>query len=469
MILIPNSWEVFIDGVSQGSFANPNNKIASLDLFPLAGNQFYVDDVCYEYSTTPINTYGCTDPIALNYNPIASIDDGSCIYTTGCGLDSTEMIVTITTDDFPLETSWQLVDQNGGGFFISPGDLTLPNYTYTWNICVPDSNCYQFTISDTYGDGLCGSCWGGTDGYYNVTYGGTTVSSSTVADFGSSETTFNLGNCSFSPSSCPNNDIEVIITINTDDYPTETSWFLMDQYGGGWTNVPLTSSFSNTTLIWTLCVPDTNCYTFTMLDAYGDGICCAWGSGSYDISYDGIAVGNGGSFAFAQEHCGIGMCTSNCQIVIPPTSITEGEPCGTDANHGCDDNWKISNFTIQNADDCSWGYIGDFCGPEFYPDLFVFMTKNSNYFYYSDYYLDTWYPNSFSMYAGQTTPALEIPTRSFYSLHMFLAKLIHMSLVLVMMMEGLFKFSWNNNDYLGSYTLPNSLTARNKFYYNIYW
>ena len=46
-----NSWEVFIDGVSQGSFANPNNKIASLDLFPLAGNQFYVDDVCYEYST----------------------------------------------------------------------------------------------------------------------------------------------------------------------------------------------------------------------------------------------------------------------------------------------------------------------------------------------------------------------------------------------------------------------------------
>ena len=260
-----NSWEVFIDGVSQGFFSNPTNQIASLDLYPLAGNQFYVDDVCYEYSTTPISTYGCTDPIALNYNSNATIDDGSCIYTSGCGLDSTEMIVTITTDDFPLETSWQLVDQNGGGFFISPGDLTIPNYTYTWPICVPDTNCYQFTISDTYGDGLCGSCWGGTDGYYNVTYGGTTVASSTVANFGSSETTFNLGNCSFPPSSCPNNDIEVIITINTDDYPTETSWFLMDQYGGGWTNVPLTSSFANTTLIWTLCVPDTNCYTFTML------------------------------------------------------------------------------------------------------------------------------------------------------------------------------------------------------------
>jgi len=90
--------------------------------------------------------------------------------------------------------------------------------------------------------------------------------------------------------------VEIIITINTDDYPTETSWFLMNQYGGGWTNVTITSSFDNTTLVWTICVPDTNCYTFTMLDAYGDGICCAWGSGSYNVTYGGNIVASGGSF-----------------------------------------------------------------------------------------------------------------------------------------------------------------------------
>ena len=77
-----NSWEVFIDGVSQGSFANPTNQIASLDLYPLSGNQFYVDDICFEYSTTPISTYGCTDSLAINYNASANIDDGSCIYCT---------------------------------------------------------------------------------------------------------------------------------------------------------------------------------------------------------------------------------------------------------------------------------------------------------------------------------------------------------------------------------------------------
>ena len=30
----------------------------------------------------PTDIYGCTDPNALNYNPNATIDDGSCIYDT---------------------------------------------------------------------------------------------------------------------------------------------------------------------------------------------------------------------------------------------------------------------------------------------------------------------------------------------------------------------------------------------------
>ena len=30
-----NIWEVFIDGVSQGSFSNSINQIASLDIFPI--------------------------------------------------------------------------------------------------------------------------------------------------------------------------------------------------------------------------------------------------------------------------------------------------------------------------------------------------------------------------------------------------------------------------------------------------
>ena len=31
-----------------------------------------------------IPDYGCTDPLAFNFSPIAIIDDGSCCYVSGC-------------------------------------------------------------------------------------------------------------------------------------------------------------------------------------------------------------------------------------------------------------------------------------------------------------------------------------------------------------------------------------------------
>jgi hypothetical protein len=43
--LTTNNWEVFIDGTSIGSFANGVNQIASIDIFPIQGNQFYVDNI----------------------------------------------------------------------------------------------------------------------------------------------------------------------------------------------------------------------------------------------------------------------------------------------------------------------------------------------------------------------------------------------------------------------------------------
>ena len=31
-----------------------------------------------EYADPPV--YGCTDPLATNYDPLATVDDGSCTY-----------------------------------------------------------------------------------------------------------------------------------------------------------------------------------------------------------------------------------------------------------------------------------------------------------------------------------------------------------------------------------------------------
>ena len=166
----------------------------------------------FQSSETSHNIGGCQSP------------------SSSCSANEQEFFISITTDNYPTETSWQLVDQNGGGWFINPGDLTQSNTTYTWSICVPDTNCYTFTILDTYGDGICCG-WG--SGSYFVNYGGSPIVSG--GSFLNSENTPSIGSCSFS--NCNSGESEVVITINTDDYPTETSWFLMDQFGGGWTNV----------------------------------------------------------------------------------------------------------------------------------------------------------------------------------------------------------------------------------------
>ena len=431
------------------SYCVPDTNCYSFKIFDIYG-----DGICCSYGNGSYQlTYGGNVMVsggAFTYSE-TTFNIGTCSgLSLVCPANEIELVISITTDDYPEETSWQLVDQNGGGWYINTADLSLPNTTYTWSLCVSDTNCYDFIIYDSFGDGICCS-WGG--GAYDVSYSGNTVVSG--GSFLSSETTSNIGYCSV-PASCPTGQSEIIITITTDDYPTETSWFLMNQYGGGWTNVPLSVVDANTTLTWTLCVPDTLCFTFTMLDSYGDGVCCAWGTGSYTLTYNAVQLASGGAFLSAEETCGIGMCTPNCQISIPPLVISEGEPCGTDANHGCDDNWKVSNFTITGVtDDWSWGYMTVLGVPvgEGNPDLYVYTTQNGNYFYYSDYYLDTWYPNSFSMFAGQSTPALEFPTQGLYNAPYVLGQSFSYNFSVYDDDDGAFSL-FGADDYIGNYILP---------------
>ena len=64
--LTNNIWELFINGISQGTFMNTVNKIASLDLYPIIGHEFYIDDVCFSYTPPPLSfnciNNSCVDP-----------------------------------------------------------------------------------------------------------------------------------------------------------------------------------------------------------------------------------------------------------------------------------------------------------------------------------------------------------------------------------------------------------------------
>ncbi|MAR21555.1 MAG: hypothetical protein CMD25_06345 [Flavobacteriales bacterium] len=56
--LSSNNWELFIDGVSQGSFSNPENKLSSVDYYTRSGDEYYIDDVSFSFTPAtlaPIN------------------------------------------------------------------------------------------------------------------------------------------------------------------------------------------------------------------------------------------------------------------------------------------------------------------------------------------------------------------------------------------------------------------------------
>ena len=90
-----------------------------------------------------------------------------------------------------------------------------------------------------------------------------------------------------------------IVTLNlvTDNYASETSWELTDSFGN---IIALNGSLSNASTYTTeIEIPSSDeCYTFTINDTYGDGICCAYGVGSYSITDDsGNTIISGGEFS----------------------------------------------------------------------------------------------------------------------------------------------------------------------------
>ncbi len=100
-----------------------------------------------------------------------------------------EVTVTITLDNYPEETAWSITNASGatvasGGTYAGQADGS----TVSVDLCLADG-CYDFTITDAYGDGICCSYGNGS---YTVSGGGSTYASG--GSFASSETTnFCLG------------------------------------------------------------------------------------------------------------------------------------------------------------------------------------------------------------------------------------------------------------------------------------
>ena len=99
---------------------------------------------------------------------------------------------------------------------------------------------------------------------------------------------------------CPQGEIEVVVTIVPDQFPSETSWELRDNQSN------LLASATNG-VGGSVCVDTSLCLEFTIFDTYGDGICCTYGNGSYNVTYGGTQIVSGGQFG-TEESTYLGGC-----------------------------------------------------------------------------------------------------------------------------------------------------------------
>ncbi len=81
--------------------------------------------------------------------------------------------------------------------------------------------------------------------------------------------------------------------LTTDDYGSETSVAVWKRRNNGSFNrlVYYADNFASAaTYTLDKCLKASGCYRLEIYDAYGDGLCCSFGQGSYQAYWDGAAV-----------------------------------------------------------------------------------------------------------------------------------------------------------------------------------
>ena len=279
----------------------------------------YIGDMAIDnISVNECATYGCTDPFASNYNPLATVDDGSCIPCT-----DNQITIIINTGNDGWQMDWNLTNSSGVVVASNCCVLNYPSNIDSMEVvelCLPD-DCYTMNMFDLFSGGSITSGYGWDGGTYEIWQTGP-VSSVVIA----SGTALNMGGvsgpagsdtigigvacpvygctdplaCNYNPlatindssctglsgcmdpfasnynpfatcddSSCiPCLDNQVTIIINTGNYAYEMDWNLTNSLGDTVASNCCVGNYLNYTDsmdVQSLCLPD-DCYSMNMWD-----------------------------------------------------------------------------------------------------------------------------------------------------------------------------------------------------------
>ena len=246
--------------------------------------------------------------------------------------EGVEVKVDIFTDDWSEETSWEIKDATNS-IIEKRNSFPLKRKLYEDYVCLPQTDTcegseYTFAIYDAHGDGLCCN-WG--EGYYTVTILGDVVASG--SSFASSATaslcrqSYSTNTPSVTPSLTPSvtpslsgapsefcpNGVEVIIKIFTDEWPSETSWEIKgDNDSMVWSKSIYSSGFSLYEDKACLDICEGSDHNFTIYDSYGDGLCCNYGNGNYEVYVGEDKIVCGASFGSSET---TSLCTARTSSI----------------------------------------------------------------------------------------------------------------------------------------------------------
>src|SRR5690606_32011495 len=113
----------------------------------------------FNYTATTSGTI----EVGLRFYDVAGFDGSELVYvddfqpsTTstppGSICNAHALAFELTTDNYGAETSWQLTDSNNQQAYAGAGYANNSSHSAQW--CLSDGD-YAFTISDSYGDGIC--------------------------------------------------------------------------------------------------------------------------------------------------------------------------------------------------------------------------------------------------------------------------------------------------------------------------
>jgi len=336
----------------------------------------YEEFAMYDNGSCEYPIYGCLDSLALNFDEVVTHDDGSCVYPIICDEESSNF--TLYLHD-TYGDGW-----NGNNF--SANHILLEGY-YETTIATGSEGIEPFCLNDgCYLINVDGGTWQQEISWDLLNENGDTVltggapyqnylgvNSTCLTVIGCTDSlalNYNElagtedGSCEY-PFTCDEGYNVVIMELQTDPYPGETSWDLISENGD---TLFEANNFTetNTLYIDTVCVANDMQITFSLYDTYGDGLTSGAGDGLFHFYVCGAQVFSGSDFEHLFSGTFIGCegasiivfgCTDDAANNYSPDANTEDGSCEYDIIMGCTDSLAVNYNELADVEDGSCDYL----------------------------------------------------------------------------------------------------------------